>query len=76
MYRLTIVPILIIFNLEREAILKINVSNYAISVYLAQKENDSKMRIVVYYAHKIIGSKLNYNIYDKELLTIVEALRE
>ena len=31
---------------------------------------------MVYYSHKMMGPKLNYNIYDKELLAIVEALRE
>ena len=34
------------------------------------------MRIVAYYACKMTGSELNYDIHDKELLAIVEALRE
>ena len=34
------------------------------------------MRIVAYYARKMTGPELNYDIYDKKLLTIVEALRE
>ena len=32
------------------------------------------MRIIVFYFHKIIELKLNYNIYNKKLLIIVEAL--
>ena len=31
---------------------------------------------MAYYSHKMIGPKLNYDIHDKELLAIVEALRE
>ena len=76
MYRLTIVPILAIFNLEREAILETNILDYTIGVYLTQKEDNSKIRIVAFYFRKITGPKLNYDIYDKELLAIVEALRE
>ena len=76
MHRLTVAPILTIFNLEREAILETDTSNYAIGACLAQKGNNDKMRTVAYYARKITGPELNYDIYDKELLTIVEALYE
>ena len=76
MYRLTIILILVIFNLEREAILKTNILDYAISVCLAQKGNNDKIQTVAYYARKIMGSKLNYNIYNKEFLAVVEALYE
>jgi RNase H-like domain found in reverse transcriptase len=31
---------------------------------------------VIYYSRKMTGLELNYNIYDKELLAAVEALRE
>ena len=76
MCRLTIAPILAIFNLEREAILETDALDYTIGAYLTQKGNDGKMRIVAFYAYKMTGSELNYDIHDKELLTVVEALRE
>ena len=31
---------------------------------------------MAFYFYKMTGPKLNYNIYDKELLMIVEALRK
>ena len=34
------------------------------------------MRTVAFYSRKITGPELNYDIHDKELLTVVEALRE
>ena len=34
------------------------------------------MRTMVFYSRKIMGPKLNYDIYDKKLLVVVEALRE
>ena len=76
MHRLTIVLILAIFDLEYEAILETNILDYTIGVCLIQKGNNSKIRIVAFYARKMTGPKLNYNIHNKELLAIVETLRE
>ena len=76
MHRLTIVPILTIFDPERETILETNASDYAIGACLTQKKDNSKIRTVTFYSRKITGPKLNYDIHDKELLTVVEALRE
>ena len=76
MYRLTITPILAIFDLEREAILETDVSDYAVGVCLTQKGDDGKMRTVAFYFRKMTGPELNYDIHDKELLAVVEALRE
>ena len=68
--------ILTIFDLECEAILETNALNYTIDVYLTQKRNDSKIRIVAFYTRKITGLELNYDIHDKKLLMVVEALYE
>ena len=32
------------------------------------------MRIVAFYSYKMMESKLNYDIYNKKLLIVVEAL--
>ena len=32
------------------------------------------MRIIAFYSYKIIEPKVNYNIYNKKLFIIVEAL--
>ena len=34
------------------------------------------MRTIVFYAYKMTGPKLNYDIHDKKLLIIVETLYE
>ena len=34
------------------------------------------MRIVAFYSRKMTRPELNYDIHDKELLAVVEALRE
>ena len=76
MRKLIVILILTIFNPERKAILETNILDYTIGAYLAQKRNDDKMRTVIYYFRKITRLELNYDIYDKELLVVVEALRE
>ena len=41
-----------------------------------QKHKDKVQYLVAYYSHKMTLLKLNYNIYDKELLAIVAVLKE
>ena len=76
MHRLTIVLILAIFDPERETILETDVLDYAVGACLTQKGDNDKMRIVAFYSRKMTGPELNYDIHDKELLAVVEALRE
>jgi hypothetical protein len=52
-----------------------DMSDSAISAVYSQKHVD-RLHPVVYFSRKIISAELNYNIYNKELLVIVEALRE
>ena len=75
-YRLTIALILAIFNPERETILETNVLDYTVDACLTQKGDDNKIRTVAFYSYKMMRPELNYDIYDKELLAVVEALRE
>ena len=76
MHRLTVASILAIFDPEREIILETDVLDYAVGACLTQKGDDSKIWTVVFYSCKMTGPELNYDIYDKELLVVVEALRE
>jgi hypothetical protein len=50
-------------------------SDNIISVVYSQKYRD-KLYPIAYFSRKIISAELNYNIYNKELLIIIEALRE
>lgn len=68
-------PILVIFDPEKEAILETDASDFAIGACLAQKGDDGKRRVVAYYSRKMTGPETNYDIHDKELLAVVEALR-
>jgi len=71
----TIAPLLTIFNLNLQTILEIDASNRVIAAAIIQVYDDGKIRSVAYYSRKIIGLELNYNVYNKELLAIIEAFR-
>ena len=50
--------------------------DFAVGAYLQQKHEDKVWHPVAYYSQKIIPLELNYNIYNKELLTIIAVLKE
>ena len=51
-------------------------SDFTVKVYLQLKYKDGVQHLVTYYSYKIILPKLNYNIYNKELLAIIIILKE
>ena len=56
-------------------VIKTNILDYALKVCLLQKYKDVQYP-VAYYSRKITPPELNYNVYNKELLGIVIALKE
>ena len=47
-----------------------------LKVYIVQKHKDEIWYLVAYYSRKLSPVELNYNIYNKKLLTIVAVLKE
>ena len=68
-------PILKIYILSLLIVVKIDVLNFALGVYLIQKYLN-KWYLVAYYSRKMTPPELNYNIYNKELLGIVAVLKK
>ena len=56
-------------------VVKIDILDFILSVYLVQKYLN-KQYLVVYYSCKMTPLELNYNIYNKNLLGIVIVLKE
>ena len=67
--------ILKIYTLSLLIVVKTDVLNFVLGIYLIQKYPDG-WHLVVYYSRKMTPLKLNYNIYNKELLGIVVVLKE
>ena len=68
-------PILEIYNLKRETRVKTNALDYALGAVLLQQCLDKKQRLVFYYLRKFSRAELNYNVYNKELIGIVNAFK-
>ena len=56
-------------------VVKIDILDFILGVYLVQKHPD-RWYLVAYYSYKMTPPELNYNIYNKELLGIVTALKK
>ena len=68
-------PLLISSDPEKPYILKTDALNYTIRDILKQKVN-KKLHPVAFYSRKFTDIKLNYEIYNKELLAIIATFKK
>ena len=67
-------PVLCTFQVNQPARIETDASDLAIGACLCQQK-DSKWHPVAYYSRKMTAPEQNYDIHDKELLAVVEALK-
>ncbi len=65
---------LVHFDVKRLIRLETDVSGYAISEILSQKQK-TEWKVVAYFSHKMIDVERNYEIHNAELLAIIESFR-
>ncbi len=73
--QVTTVFVLKHFNSIRKAILKTNFSNYVNDEVLSQYDDEDILHSVIFYSKNMVLAECNYEIYDKELLTIIRCLK-
>jgi RNase H-like domain found in reverse transcriptase len=66
-------PVLRHFDPELCIILETDVSDYAIAAILSQVDENNKIQPVTFHSRSMHHAKLNYDIHDKELLTVFNA---
>ena len=66
-------PILAIFDPEQLIVVETDASDYAIGTCLMQIGKDEKLHPIAFYSKKMFSAEMNYDIHDKELLTMVTA---
>jgi len=67
-------PILAHFNPDNPIIVETDTSDYAIAAIISQiSPDDGNIHPIGFYSDSMQPAKLNYEIYDKELLAIFEA---
>jgi hypothetical protein len=69
-------PILKVYQLRLLIRVKIDALNFILKAYIVQRHNNEIWYPVTYYSKKITPPKLNYNIYNKELLVIITVLKK
>jgi len=62
------------FNPEQPTILEADASTHALEAVISQLDPEGKMHRMAFYSRKFSSAELNYDIYDKELLAIVDSL--
>jgi len=61
---------------ERPVIIETDTSDYAIGAICSQPDEKGVLHPVAYYSRKLKDPERNYDIHDKELLAIIDALRK
>lgn len=69
-------PLLRHFNPSLPCTLATDASDFAISGVLQQPDTNQALHPVAYFSRKMTPSEINYDIYDKELLAIVDSFRD
>ena len=72
----TSTPILAIYDPSRETRIEVDASGFATGGVLSQKQDDGKWHPVAFRSHGMDSAQRNYEIYDKEMLAIIEALED
>jgi hypothetical protein len=72
--QVTKAPILLHFDYTKQCYLEVDSSDYVQGGVLSQKDNNGLLHPVAFFSRKLLPAECNYEIYDKELLAIVNAL--
>ena len=67
--------ILTMFNPKKKIMVEIDANEIALNAILNQLDKKDRLYPVTFYFKKFTTLKLNYNIYDKELLAIINSFK-
>jgi len=74
-WRFMSAPVLAHFDLSRPVIIETDASDFAIGAVLLQRNNENRLHLVAFHSRKFQPVEINHEIYDKELLAIVDAFK-
>lgn len=66
-------PVLCHFNPSLPCTLSTDACHFAILDVLQQPDDDARLHPVAFYSRKLSPAEINYEVYDKELLAVVES---
>ena len=63
------------FDPVKKIIVEIDVNKIVLNSVLNQFDEKKRLYSVIFYSRKFIAPELNYDIYDKKLLAIVDSFK-
>ncbi len=73
--QVSLISVLRHFDLKWQAILKINALNYVKDEILSQYNDERVLHSMIFYSKSMILAEINYHIYDKKLLVIIQCFK-
>ena len=67
--------ILTMFNPAKKIIIEIDTNKIALNSILNQPDEKQRLYSIIFYFRKFTAPELNYDIYDKKLLAIVNSFK-
>ena len=64
--------ILTMFNPVKKIIVEIDINRIVLGLILNQPNEEKRLYSIIFYFRKFTAPELNYDIYDKKLLAIVD----
>ena len=68
-------PLLYVFDPTLPCVVESDASDFAIGAVLNQMGEDKKLRPIAFFSRKLLPAEVNYDVHDKELLSIVECFK-
>ncbi len=73
--QVSLIAVLCYFDFKWQAILKIDASNYVKDEILSQYNDKRVLHLMIFYSKSMILAEINYHIYDKKLLVIIQCFK-
>ena len=64
------------FKSRKSIVLETNASDRVIEACISQSDDKKRLHLIVFHSKKLTNAELNYEIYDKKLLTIVNSFKQ
>jgi len=68
-------PILAHFDAQKPVIIETDASDFAIGAVLSQRDDEGRLHPQAFHSRKFQPAEINYEVYDKELLAVVDAFK-
>ena len=64
------------FDPDKQIIVKTDVSDIILGGVISQSDELGRLYLIVFHSRKFSSTELNYDIYNKELLTIIDCFKQ